>query len=367
MKASTDHEPAGHADAYTEAGVDSARQERALRGLLSHIGQTRTGRQLLPIGLFANVLDLGNGLGLAVSMDGVGTKAIIAQLMDRYDTIGIDCVAMNVNDLLCVGATPTAMLDYIAVSVPDERLLEQIGVGLAEGARQAEIDIPGGEVAQIGDMLRGGDEAFDLVGCAVGTVGTDRIVSGRDLREGDVVVGLRSSGIHSNGLSLARRALLEGEFAIDSTLAVLGRTVGEELLAPTIIYVKPVLEMLSAGLKVKSLAHITSDGLLNLRRIESDFGFVIDHLPEPQPIFGLIEQAGDISQEEMFRVYNMGIGFCAVVDPRDAGRAIDIAAAHGIGAYRIGHAVPDPKRRVHLQTAGLVSDDSGSAFRPAGT
>ena len=366
MRASVEQEPARPGHAYTQAGVDSARQERALEGFLQHIRSTASRRQLLPISLFANVLDLGNKIGLAVSMDGVGSKALIAQMMDRYDTIGIDCVAMNVNDLLCVGATPIAMLDYIAVRVPDESLLDQIGSGLAEGAREANIEIPGGEIAQIKDMLHGYSEerAFDLVGCAVGTVPTDRILTGRDIREGDVVVGLRSSGIHSNGLSLARRVLLDsGAFTVESEVDELGQTVGTELLRPTHIYVKPVLEMLASGLRIKSLAHITSDGFANLRRIQANFGFVIEYLPDPQPIFSLIEKLGAIPRGEMFTVFNMGVGFCLVLDSADANRAIEVAAQHNVEAYALGYAVPDPERRVHLKPVGLVSE--GSCFVPA--
>ena len=366
MKVPVNEEHARKRDPYTQAGVDSDRQERALGGLLAHIGRLPSKRQLLPIGLFANVLDLGQGLGLAIAMDGVGTKALIAQMMDKYDTIGIDCIAMNVNDLICVGATPIAMLDYLAVREPDQLLFEEIGAGLERGALEADIEIPGGEIAQIRDMLHGFSEerAFDLAGCAVGTVVTDKIIAGRDLREGDVVVGLRSSGIHSNGLSLARRVLLEGEFGVGSNVAELGRTVGEELLEPTTIYVKPVLEMFAAGLNVKSLAHITGDGFMNLRRVDAPFGFVIETLPKRQPIFDLIARLGDVPNEEMFRVYNMGIGFCVVLDPSDADEAIAIAAAHDIDAVKLGYAQPDPEHRIRLEPEHLVSE--GSVFVSSG-
>ena len=158
----------------------------------------------LPIGYFANVVDIG-GIGLAMCTDGVGSKAIVAQMMGKYDTIGIDCVAMNVNDLLCVGARPVSMVDYIAVERADAAVLDGIAVGLAEGARQAGISISGGEIAQLRDVVRG----FDLVGTAVGTVPLDRIIVGRDIAPGDRVIGIASSGIHSNGFSLARRVFFE--------------------------------------------------------------------------------------------------------------------------------------------------------------
>lgn len=372
MRPSTDEEMSvGHERAYTEAGVDTARQEQAVARLLVHVrgtfaNRSATGRPLLDVGPFANVLDLGQGVGLAVSMDGVGTKALVAQIMDKYDTIGIDCVAMNVNDLLCVGAEPLAMLDYVAVQVPHDSVFEALGVGLARGAEQASITIPGGEVAQIREMLSGYGEnrGFDLVGCAVGIVPTERMLVGRDLQEGDAVVGLRSSGVHSNGLSLARKVLLDkAGYTVHSYVPELGQTVGEELLQPTRIYVRVVRSMLEADLSIKALAHVTSDGLLNLSRVEAQFGFVIEYLPEPQPIFQLIASLGEVAPYEMFRVFNMGIGFCVVLDPKDASQAIEIAAGHGVEAWVLGYAVPDGARAVHLKPAGLIG--KGKDFVPA--
>ena len=353
---------------YAEAGVDTDLAARALARLLVPIRGTfherpGIGKPLLEIGYFANVLDLGRGVGLVVAIDGVGTKALIAQMMDKYDTIGIDCVAMNANDVLCVGAEPLAMLDYVAVQIPDETLMEQIGEGLAKGAHIAGISIPGGEIAQIGEMLAGygHGKAFDLVGCCVGLVEPENILVGRDIQAGDIVVGLTSSGIHSNGLTLARRVLLEeAKLTVDSVVPELQRTLGEELLEPTQIYVKPVRDMLKSGLLIKALVHITSDGFLNLCRVDADVGFVIEYLPESPAIFQLIAELGHVPNEEMFRVYNMGIGFCLVVDPKDAGKVVDVASQHGIEAFRLGYARPDPDRRVALQPLGLVG--RGSAF-----
>src|SRR5512134_4042712 len=194
---------------YSSAGVNTVKEEAALAGLLTWVGKTLAfgrHRPALDFGYFASVLDLGNGTGLALSTDGVGTKLLVAEMLDRYDTVGIDCVAMNVNDLLCIGAEPLAMLDYIAVQEADPQMLEAIGKGLYEGARQANISIPGGEIAQVRELIQGVREGrgFDLAGACVGTVPMDRIIVGQDIRPGDVVIGLRSSGIHSNGLTLAR-------------------------------------------------------------------------------------------------------------------------------------------------------------------
>jgi phosphoribosylformylglycinamidine cyclo-ligase len=193
-------------EGYKAAGVDIGEADAGLRNIVKRITATWPksgfGAVKLPIGYFANVVDIG-GIGLAISTDGVGSKAIVAQMVGRYDTIGIDCVAMNVNDLLCVGARPVSMVDCIAIDRADAAVLDGIAIGLTEGARQAGVSICGGEIAQLPDMVRG----FDLVGTAVGTVPLDRIMIGRDLEPGDAVIGVASSGIHSNGFTLARRVL----------------------------------------------------------------------------------------------------------------------------------------------------------------
>ncbi len=320
----------------------------------------------MPIGYYANVIDLGHGTGLAISTDGVGSKLLVAQLMDKYDTVGIDCVAMNANDILCVGARPLSMVDYLAVQAPEGRLLEELGKGLYEGARQANITIAGGELAQIGDMLRGVREgyAFDLAATCVGTVPLDRILVGQDIRAGDVLIGLASTGIHSNGLTLARRVLLDqAGWRVDQYVPELGRVLGEELLAPTRIYVREVCAMLDAQLPIKALLHITGDGLLNLRRIQAEMGFVIEQLPEPQPIFRLIQARGQVSEAEMYQVFNMGVGFCLVTGPAAVETVQTIARQHGVIAYELGRAVADPERRLWVRPKGWVS--AGNTFVPA--
>jgi phosphoribosylformylglycinamidine cyclo-ligase len=354
-------------DVYSRAGVDTEAEERGMATLLHHVNGTfglrpGIGRPLLPIGYFANVLDLGRGQGLAISTDGVGTKLLVAQLLGRYDTVGIDCVAMNVNDVLCVGAEPISLVDYVAVQALKPELLGALAKGLAEGARQARVAIPGGEIAQVREMIKGeNDEGFDLVATCIGVVPTDRIIVGKGVAPGDVVVGLRSSGIHSNGLTLARRVLLQqAGLSLHDRPAPLERTVGEELLVPTRIYVAPVLAMLDQ-LQVKALSHITSDGLLNLLRIDSDVSFDLDVLPEPPPIFRLIQRLGAIPDEEMYAVFNMGVGFCVVVPESETSRAIAIAAEHGIDAAVLGHAVAAPQRTVRLGPVELIG--TGSAFR----
>jgi phosphoribosylformylglycinamidine cyclo-ligase len=354
---------------YAASGVNTMREEAGLAGLLAWVGRTLEFgryRSVLEFGYFASVLDLGNGLGLALSTDGVGTKLLVAQMLDKYDTIGIDCVAMNVNDVLCVGAEPLCMLDYIAVQEADPAMLEQIGKGLHEGARQANISIPGGEIAQVREIIKGEREGrgFDLAGACIGLVPTNRILVGQDIQPGDAVIGLRSSGIHSNGLTLAREVFFKkAKYRPDRHIADLGRTIGEELLVPTRIYVREVLELLRAGLQIRALAHITSDGFLNLARVRAKVGYVLEVLPDPQPIFTLLQQIGRVSDEEMFAVYNMGTGFCLVVARAAADRALETLRRLGVEAFHLGHAVADPERKVQLVPKGLVG--AGSRFRRA--
>jgi len=348
---------------YKEAGVDSAQQDRIMHNLTYWVERTfafRPNTVKLPLGYFANVIDLGNGSGIAVSTDGVGTKIIVAEMMNKYDTVGIDCVAMNVNDVLCVGATPVTLLDYIAVEAPHDDLMGPLVQGLYKGAELANVTIPGGEIAQVREMIRGVREgyAFDLVGTAVGTIDLSRILTGQDTKDRDIIVGLRSTGVHSNGLTLARRVFFAVQnWNVDKYLSELGRTIGEELLEPTRIYVREVVAMLEANLKIKALAHITSTGFLNMSRAASDVSYVIDSLPEPHPIFRLIQHYGAISDEEMFFTYNMGFGFCVIVAPEDADAVRGFAHDYGVESHVIGHIAADGKREVRVPQYRLLGSD----------
>lgn len=348
-------------DNYRDAGVDTDAADEGLSRLTRRIAATwpaagALGAVKLPIGYFANVVDV-CGHGIAISTDGVGSKTMIAALLGKYDTVGIDCVAMNVNDVVCVGATPVSLVDYIAADKVDAAMLDAIAVGLCEGARRAGVSISGGETAQLPDMVAG----FDLAGTAIGHVALDRIVVGADVRAGDAVIGIESNGVHANGFSLIRHVFLkEQQVPLSHRFSDLDRTLGEELLRPTHIYVKEALALIAA-MPVKALAHITSDGFLNLTRVRAPVGYVLDALPQAPPIFALIKRLGEVDAANMFAVFNMGIGFCAVVDEKDADRAVAIAASDGKRAWRIGHATADPSRRVHLPQHGLVGQ--GKHFR----
>jgi phosphoribosylformylglycinamidine cyclo-ligase len=341
-------------DLYKDAGVDTAEADIGLGHIVRRMQATwpphGLGRVVLPIGYFANVIEM-DGVGLALCTDGVGSKTMIADRMRKYDTIGIDCVAMNVNDMICVGARPLSMVDYIAIDHADAAMLDAVAAGLCEGARMAGISISGGETAQLKDIVTG----FDLVGMAVGRVALDKITYGKDVREGDVVIGVRSNGIHSNGLSLARRALFDtAQFGVDQRFDDLDATLGEELLRPTSIYVPEAMEILQRVAGVKALINITSDGLLNLTRVDAEVGYVIDDLMAPQPLFSLIQRYGNIPDGQMYEVFNMGIGFCYVVDPAAAESTLSILKRHGRQAQPIGHAVADRDKAVRIPQRQLV-------------
>src|SRR5918912_3226998 len=276
--------------AYAAAGVDTTRADSAVAGLvevLRTIDPGRPSRAVLGSGHYANVLAIDDRTGIALSTDGVGTKVIVAEQLGRFDTVGIDCIAMNVNDVICVGAEPIAVLDYIAVEEAEPDMLRQIGEGLRAGAELASVEIPGGELAQLPELIRGhpSPRGFDLVGACFGTVALDSIVTGSRVAPGDAVIGLPSSGVHSNGLTLARAALPD----LDERPPELGgATVGEALLEPTVIYVRAVLDLLRSAVDVRGLAHITSGGLLNLLRLEAAVGYEIAQpLPRPR-VFDLI-------------------------------------------------------------------------------
>lgn len=340
---------------YKQSGVDTAEADTGLQHIIRRVQGTwprsGMGRVLLPIGYFANVIEM-DGVGIALCTDGVGSKTIIADLMRKYDTIGIDCVAMNVNDMICVGAKPLSLVDYIALHETNADMLDAIGAGLCEGAKMAQISISGGETAQLKDIVNG----FDLVGMAVGRVELDKVLCGRKVSEGDVVIGVKSSGVHSNGLSLARKAFFDGpkKYRIDHKFAELDVTLGEELLRPTDIYVSEAMEILERIKGVKALVNITSDGLLNLARVDAPVGFEIDHLIEPHPIFSLIQSHTHVEDAEMFEVFNMGIGFCYVVAAADADLTLSILKKYGRDARRIGFAIADAEQRVRIPERSLV-------------
>ncbi|HWT23346.1 MAG TPA: phosphoribosylformylglycinamidine cyclo-ligase [Solirubrobacteraceae bacterium] len=332
-------------NAYARAGVDTGAADRAVEALVGVLRTIDTGRaaRTVPLpGHYAAVLAVAPNLGIAVGTDGVGSKLIVAEQTGRYDTVGIDCVAMNVNDVVCVGAEPIAVLDYLAVEETDADVFAAVARGLKAGAEDAGVEIPGGEVAVLPELIRGHPSpgGLDLTAACFGTVALDAIVSGAACAPGDALIGLPSSGLHSNGYTLARRAL--EPLGLEARPAALGgASVADALLEPTVIYVRAVLDLLRSGLPVHGLAHITGGGLANLRRLSTAVGFAVE-APLPVPaVFGLVAAGADVAAEEMWRVFNMGCGFCAVVPEHAAADAVAVLAARHPGTARIGTVTAD--------------------------
>jgi len=321
--------------AYARAGVDQLLSGNAVAALVEVLSGIRTGRPsraALASGHYANVLKLDDTRGLALSCDSVGSKVIVCEQLGRYDTIGIDLFGMNANDVICVGADPIALLDYIAVEEADPEMLEQIGIGLRAGAEQAGVEIPGGELAVLPDLIRGhpSPRGFDLLGFCVGLVDLDAVITGDRIEPGDTIIGIPSSGIHSNGLSLARSVLSDLDEELD------GSTIGDLLLEPTVLYVRAVLDLLRSGADVRGLAHITGDGFLNLLRLEAHAGYRIDAPLDVPPVFVHIAERGGVEDAELYEVFNMGCGFCVVVPHEDADTAVRLLERHHPGTAPIG-------------------------------
>jgi phosphoribosylformylglycinamidine cyclo-ligase len=361
-------------EAYERAGVRG--QGEALSAIVRHLGPTLSlpdAELLTTFGGYASALKVSDDLAIAISTDGVGSKTIVAAALERYDTIGFDCVAMNANDVICIGATPIAMVDYLAVHTLDAGRVDQLLEGLGGAAKEAGIAIPGGEIAQLPEIIGsdgrfpGDPTAFDLAGTCIGVVHPGRLIMGHDVAPGDALIGLESSGIHSNGLTLARRVLLEeAGYEFNDYLGRLGRTIGEELLVPTRIYVGAVKALWNAGIETRGLVHITGDGFANLCRLEADAGYTIEVLPRTPEIFGLIQDAGGIPDTEMYRVFNMGVGFVVVVPAAAVDDALECVTGAGYGAGRIG-TVSGESNVVRIEPVGLVGgmDAGESLFRPA--
>jgi phosphoribosylformylglycinamidine cyclo-ligase len=334
--------------AYAAAGVDTRAADAAVGALVGVLRGIDTGRASRVVDLpghYAAVLEVAPNLGIAIGTDGVGSKLVLAEQAGRYDTVGIDCVAMNVNDVVCVGAEPIALVDYLALEAPEPERVAAIAAGLRRGAELAGVEIPGGELAVLPELIRGhpSPTGFDLTATCIGTVALDRIVSGRACAPGDALIGLPASGLHSNGYSLARRSL--ADVRLDERPPVLGgATVADALLEPTAIYVRAVLELLRSGLPVHGLAHITGGGVLNLRRLHPGVGFAIeDPLPVP-PIVELVREHGGVGEAELWEVFNMGCGFVAAMPDQVAGAAAELLAQHHPGTRRIGTVTADAGR-----------------------
>jgi phosphoribosylformylglycinamidine cyclo-ligase len=335
---------------YKRAGVDIRAGEEAVRRLAPWARATYRPEVLGDIGAFAGFFRAPRRYREPVfvaSTDGVGSKLRVAFLAGRHDTIGIDLVAMGVNDLLVHGAEPLVFLDYIGIHRVVPRTVEAVVRGIAAGCREAGCALIGGEIAELPDFYAAGE--YDLAGFAVGVAERRRLLTGRAVRPGDVVLGLASSGLHSNGFSLARRVVFDRlRLDVDDRVPELGTTVGEALLAPTRIYVRPLLALLRAGVPVHAMAHVTGGGLTgNLPRVlPRGCEAVIEHGAWPvPPVFRWLQAAGRIAEAEMRRVFNLGIGFVLVLPPRAVARARRALARRGVPTWVIG-AIRRGSRRV---------------------
>jgi phosphoribosylformylglycinamidine cyclo-ligase len=317
---------------YAESGVDIHAENRSIDAMKAVMKTRRTGfgAPMTDIGHYAGLLDMGQ-FALAMTTDGVGSKVLIANAIAKWDTVGIDCIAMNVNDLLAIGAEPIAFVDYLAVEKIDPERAAQIAIGLQRGAEISNMTIVGGETASLPEIIRG----FDLAGTAIGIVDKDKVITGEKIQVGDALVGVPSSGLHSNGYTLARRIVAESQYTYLDPMPGSDRSIGEELLTPTRIYME-ILEM-AKQCDVHGLAHITGSGLLKLHRI-TGFGFEITDPLEPQPVFRFLQEQGNVDDAEMYRTFNMGTGLIVVVPESDAKAACQIM---GPGSKVIGSIVKE--------------------------
>ncbi len=285
---------------YAKAGVDIDKEEKVVSTILKIVGKKEK-------------IEL-NGIKLVLSTDGVGTKIIVANEMEKWDTIGIDCIAMNVNDCLVLGARPLAFVDYLAMERMDSEIAKEIAMGLKRGAKEAGIEIIGGETATLPEIIKG----FDLAGTCLGVVEKEF----KEIKEKDIIIGLKSNGLHSNGYTLARKVIIKNGYTFHDEIEEIG-IIGYELLKPTKIYVKEILHLWNE-VEIKGIAHITGGGLRKLKRINENVCFDIKEPFEPQPIFKIIKKLGNISYKEMYQTFNMGMGMAVIVEKREADIALDI-------------------------------------------
>ncbi|MGY5860089.1 MAG: phosphoribosylformylglycinamidine cyclo-ligase [Candidatus Thorarchaeota archaeon] len=337
---------------YAEAGVDENLVARGLETLGKYVKESfKYGEVMQDYGHYANTVKVSEDLCLAMSTDGVGSKVLVAEMAEKYDTIGIDCVAMNVNDLICIGATPVGFVDYLASEKPlPEKIIDEIGKGLLDACAESNMPILGGETAILPDMIRGmSGPGLDLAGTAVGIAKPDELFDGSSIQTGDVILGIESNGIHSNGFTLARKVLFS-KFKIDDELEW-NITLGNELLRPTRVYVKHFKELQAAGIDIKGLAHITGSGFRKVLRL-GQFTFTIKEFPEIAPIFELIRNTGDVTWQEMFTTFNMGIGLVVVVPSSQVDKAMTVLSKHN-KTYRLGMVEAAKKGAVDIKPYGV--------------
>lgn len=336
---------------YKDAGIDIKKIKQSQTSIGNLIASThklqKKVKTMSGFGHYAGIVEIQGRKLLATHTDGVGTKVLISQMMKRYDTIGIDCIAMNVNDIICTGAVPISFVDYIAANKNDQEIFKQIVRGLVRGAKNAQVPIVGGETAILPDLISGKNFSFDLAGTVVGIMDKNDIILGDMISPDDIIIGVESSGLHSNGYSLARKVLLS-RYSIRQKIKGLG-ILGDALLEPTKIYVQPVLQAIEEC-DIHGLAHITGGSFTKLLRLKK-IGYMLDNLPEPPPIFQVIENE-DVEKTEMYKTFNMGIGFCLIVPEEEGERIEEIFKKHGLHCRQIGSVIE--KKGVYIDSLRIA-------------
>ena len=328
---------------YKKAGVDIEAGYKSVELIKKHIKGTMRPEVLTNIGGFSGAFSIDKYKAmekptLVSGNDGVGTKLKIAFLMDQHDTVGIDCVAMCVNDVICCGAEPLFFLDYVACGKNEPEKIEAIVAGVAEGCKQSGASLIGGETAEMPGFYP--IDEYDLAGFAVGIVDEKDMITGKDIKAGDTLIGIASSGVHSNGFSLVRKIFVMTEENLKTYYDTLGKTLGEELLTPTKIYVNALNSIKKSGVKIKGASHITGGGFYeNVPRMLPDgVRAVINKASYPvPPIFKMLSEAGDVKEESMYNTYNMGLGMVIAVEPADKDTVLKALADAGEKAYEVGH------------------------------
>jgi phosphoribosylformylglycinamidine cyclo-ligase len=330
---------------YAESGVDIDKEIDGIKALVNQLKFKRKGLGA-PAGLqghFTGLIDFGDRY-LSLCTDSVGSKLLIANEIKKWDTLGIDCYAMNVNDMICIGAEPLAMVDYIAIDDPEPELLRELGKGLNTGAELSNATLIGGETASLPDIV----SSYDLVGCCLGYVKKEDLVDGSSVAAGDVIIGIPSSGLHSNGYTLVRKVIEKSQYeystpfrqvcqehAIEVDAEFLELTLGEVCLIPTKIYVKPILEVLK-DFKLKGLVNMTGGGLMNLPRLNRSVDYLVETPLPVLPVFKAIQVLGDIEEREMYRTFNMGMGFCVICPEGDCEEVLKRLKVYEPGSEIVG-------------------------------
>ena len=334
---------------YAASGVDIKKEEKAIKEIISSIKTKREGIGKPLGGHYAGLIEFGD-YALVLCTDGVGSKVKIASELKKWDTVGIDCIAMNVNDAICVGAEPLAFVDYLAIDDPKPNITKEIGKGLEKGAELSNISIIGGETASLPEIVKG----FDLAGTCLAYVKKNEIITGDKISPGDVIIGLKSNGIHSNGYTLVRKVIEHANLSYKDKFPgdlYPGKTIGEVLLTPTQIYVKEILDLLKR-VNVHGLAHITGSGLRNLPRLNKKVKYVIEDPVKPQSIFNFIQKQGNIDDKEMYQTFNMGMGFCLIISEKDEKDAKKILEKYSSSEVKLVGKI-EKGTGVELQNLGL--------------